>query len=119
MRKKIGQVLVVTCLLIGTSSAPALAGEEQFARPLWKLTRGITNIAIGFPFEVLKQAFLGLTEDQDYTAGSSLASTASGTVMGIGWGVARVGSGVVDVVTYPYPAPFNDYRPLVEPEFPL
>jgi hypothetical protein len=35
--------------------------------------------------------------------------------MGIGWGFARVGSGFVDVVTFPIP--FNDNRPLVEPDY--
>ena len=30
----------------------------------------------------------------------------------------RIGAGVVDAVTFPFPAPDPDYGPLVNPEFP-
>ena len=40
-----------------------------------------------------------------------------GTFKGVGYSVARIGTGLYDTITFPIPLP-DDYRPLIQPEFP-
>ncbi len=85
---------------------------------MWKLTRGFVNVVTGLPGEIVMHGIGSATEDGSDTAGSYTTSLLAGVVTGFGCGVMRVGSGLVDLVTFP--VPFDDQnRPLVEPEFAL
>jgi hypothetical protein len=43
-----------------------------------------------------------VTEYGEDTLGGAVASAMTGTFMGIFWGFARVGSGLVDMFTFPF-----------------
>jgi putative exosortase-associated protein (TIGR04073 family) len=93
----------------------ALAYDDNDLPPgLEKFSRGVVNIAVGVPDEVIAHTTGQVTEYGEDTLGSTVASTITGVVIGAFWGAARVGSGIVDVFTFPFP--FNDNRPLVEPD---
>lgn len=96
---------------------PAAAADPPVPAPIWKLARGIVNVAIGFPGEMLVHTVGTATEGYGSTAGSTLAGIGAGAATGFGWGVVRVGSGLFDVFTFP--VPYDDNRPLLLPEFPL
>ncbi|MFN8543371.1 MAG: exosortase system-associated protein, TIGR04073 family [Candidatus Binatia bacterium] len=80
---------------------------------IWKFTRGVANVLFGLPGEIAAHTLRAPSGSSDSAAGNA----AAGVVIGTGWGLARMGSGVVDIVTFP--VPFEDNKPLVEPEFPL
>jgi putative exosortase-associated protein (TIGR04073 family) len=113
------RTLLVTGLavvLLAAGAPPAAASEETTPAPLAKLTRGIANVVLGLPGEVLSHVVNGAHGEKSIeTAGGYTAGFLSGLFMGIGWGAARVGSGLVDVVTFP--VPFDDNRPLLEPDY--
>lgn len=93
----------------------ALAYEDNELPPgLEKFSRGVVNIAVGVPDEVIAHTTGQVTEYGEDTLGGSVASAMTGAFIGLFWGVARVGSGIVDVFTFPIP--FNDNQPLVEPD---
>jgi putative exosortase-associated protein (TIGR04073 family) len=106
--------IAVALLAAGTPSA--VAADEGVPAPLTKLTRGITNVAIGLPAEIVYHVVgTAHSEENLESAGGYTAGFFSGLLLGIGWGAARIGSGVVDVVTFP--VPFDDNRPLLEPDY--
>jgi putative exosortase-associated protein (TIGR04073 family) len=101
-------------MVLGAVS-PVLANEDnEMPTGLEKFHRGVVNVATGIPDEVVTHSVGALTEYGEDSLGGAVASLASGTLMGVVWGVARVGSGLVDMFTFPFT--FNDNRPLVEPD---
>lgn len=98
------------------AAAPSPAADPMTPEPITKLTRGIMNVALGLPGEVAYHVVntahseAGLQNGGTYTAG-----VLTGLIVGLGWGFARIGSGFVDVVTFP--VPFDDNRPLLEPDY--
>ena len=113
MRKLLG-VLVVGLGLVGLASQ-ALAYEDNERPPgIEKFTRGVVNIAVGLPDEIITHTVGQATEYGEDTLGGHIASVLGGAFIGAFWGVARVGSGIVDVFTFPIP--FNHNEPLVEPD---
>jgi len=105
--------------LLLVAGAPLRATADTGApSALTKLTRGVTNLALGLPGEVLTGVVREAHSDEGLSStGSYAAHFLAGLIMGLGWGAARVGSGVVDIVTFP--VPFNDNRPLLEPDYVL
>ena len=93
----------------------ALAYEDNEMPPgIEKFSRGVSNIVLGAPDEVIAHTVGAATEYGEDTLGGAVASVLGGAVIGVFWGVARIGSGLVDVFTFPIP--FNDNEPLVEPD---
>ena len=93
----------------------AFAYEDNEMPPgIEKFTRGVVNIAVGAPEEVITHTIGATTEYGEDTLGGFVGSAAGGMFIGLFWGVARVGSGIVDFFTFPIP--FNDNQPLVEPD---
>jgi putative exosortase-associated protein (TIGR04073 family) len=108
----------------GADEAPAMADNsparapESIPAPITKLTRGIVNVAFGLPGEIIHRV-VGTAHSKEglQSASSYVGGLVSGLVMGVAWGAVRVESGLIDVVTFPIP--FNDNRPLFEPDYPL
>lgn len=106
---------IAALLLVAGAPLPA-AADDGTPAAVTKLTRGITNVALGLPGEILNGVVREAHSSEGLSStGSYTAHFLAGLIMGIGWGFARVGSGFVDVVTFPIP--FNDNRPLVEPDY--
>jgi putative exosortase-associated protein (TIGR04073 family) len=95
--------------------APAFAYDDNEMPPgIDKFTRGVVNVAVGGPEEVITHTIGAVTEYGEDTLGGTVASAAGGAFIGLFWGVARIGSGIVDIFTFPFP--FNDNEALVEPD---
>ena len=110
-----------TWLALASLLALGRAGRVQAAQPdvpkaVWKLGRGVANVAFGLPSEVARHTIATATDDGD-TIAETVARLGTGMLVGVAWGMARVASGLVDVATFP--VPFADNRPLLEPEFAL
>src|SRR5438093_1582274 len=112
--RKLAAVSILGTWLMGLA-APVLAYEDGEIPPgVEKLSRGVVNVAIGGPEEIITHTVGAVTDYGEDSFGGFVGSVISGLIMGTFWGVARIGSGIVDVVTYPIP--FNDNEPLVEPD---
>ncbi len=112
--RKLVAVSVLGMGLVGMASQ-ALAYESNEMSPgIEKVTRGAVNVVTGLPDEMIAHTVGAATEYGEDTLGGFVGSTIGGLIIGTFWGVARMGSGLVDVLTFP--VPFNDNRPLVEPD---
>jgi len=83
--------------------------QSDFNKMLHKLGRGVTNVVtcwVEWPRNIAIE-----WDKTDPVTGFIL-----GTVKGVGWGFARLSTGVYDVVTFPFPVPEN-YVAMLEPEF--
>lgn len=90
-------LFVAVVMSAGSFSAQA-ANDEWIMRPIEKLSRGITNVAFGV-FEV-PMKWSEVNNEKGGLAGITL-----GTLKGVCYTVARVGVGVVDILTFPFPLP--------------
>jgi putative exosortase-associated protein (TIGR04073 family) len=113
MRSRILAALFVVCVLAAPVRAGTTTGRVSDA--VWKLTRGVSNAVFGLPSEIVVNTVGGATAPQSTTWGAMWAEIFSGMIVGTGKGLLRTGSGLVDVATFP--VPFDDNRPLLEPEF--
>ena len=84
--------------------------------PLQKFNRGIVNIVTA-PIEIAKQVDLSWKESAQQSKSKSVG-VFSGFLKGLGYTVGRMGSGLWDVVTFPFQTPHN-YEPLMKPDFVL
>ncbi len=75
-----------------------------------KLGRGLSNAAFGW-MDVLK-GIEDVGDNQNFIAGITW-----GPIYGAGRAIQRTAAGVVEVATFPIPAPNNNFEPLVKPEF--
>lgn len=99
--------LIVLLVLVMFLSMTAVS---YAATPSAKLARGIANIVVGGICEVPKNI------DMEWKASKNAAiGILVGFFKGLGWGVARVGSGLWDVLTFPAAVPAN-YEPLLKPD---
>lgn len=105
MKKRILILLVITATLSLNSVCYA---QGAFEKSMKKFGRGIINTATGW-MEIPKQIYVTSSEEN-----VALGLT-WGTAKGVGMGVIRTGSGVIDMATFPFP--INDYEPLLDPEF--
>jgi putative exosortase-associated protein (TIGR04073 family) len=95
-------------------AAPAFATDDNaIPAGIEKFNRGVVNVAVGIPDEIIAHTVGGATYG-DETLGGTVVSTLSGVFIGVCYGVARVGSGIVDIFTFPFD--FNDNRPIIEPD---
>ncbi|HOW35476.1 MAG TPA: exosortase system-associated protein, TIGR04073 family [Candidatus Omnitrophota bacterium] len=83
--------------------------------PADKLGRGIVNI-ITSPIEIAKQ--VDLSWKQSAKSKSQATGIVTGFFKGLAYTVGRMGSGIWDVVSFPFKTPEN-YEPLMKPEFVL
>lgn len=100
---KFGKIWMVAAIaavtVVCSNSAMAAEGEPQWLmRPVEKLARGIANVAFSF-VELPMQWTVVSRED------GAIAGLTKGTLKGVCYVVARIGVGVVDVVTFPFPLP--------------
>jgi putative exosortase-associated protein (TIGR04073 family) len=85
---------------------------EQAVEPhVHKLARGLVNVGTA-PFELPKQ-MIKKAQEGNSTAGE-FAGYVTGIFTGIGWTFCRFGSGVVDIVSAPFP---GNEEGLIKPEF--
>ena len=107
-----------------------LEREEYSEMPLeWfsKLGRGLKNIVyspLEIPFNAINQGNLAssaeIVKDRDFTGrtrwGYFMRGAFAGTLTGIAWMAARIVTGTIEVVTFPF-----EFRmePLMTPETPL
>jgi putative exosortase-associated protein (TIGR04073 family) len=117
MRRGVAAVVVAVALGGVTPAHAQDPAYEAVRNAVWKLARGVTNVATGLPAEVSTHAVERVSGPGVDSIGSMLTNLASGIMIGGGWGLVRMGSGIVDVFTFP--VPFDDNRPLLEPEFAL
>lgn len=102
------RVLVLMLILFILSVSSTCYAQSAFEKSMRKFGRGIANTVTGW-IEIPKQIYEVSKEDN---IGLGLTY---GLAKGVGMSIIRTGSGVVDVVTFPFP--INDYDPLLEPEF--
>ena len=112
--RKLVAALVVGMGLLGFASQAMAYDENDMPPGLEKFSRGALDVALGFPEEVVTHTIGAATEHGTDSLGGWIGSTASGVFIGAFWGVARIGSGFIDMFTFP--VPFNDNHALVEPD---
>ena len=87
----------VAFIMVGASFS-AKADDAWIMRPMEKLGRGITNVA----FSVLE---IPMKWSEVSSEKGALAGLTYGTLKGVCYTVARIGVGVVDIITFPFPLP--------------
>lgn len=114
----IAMIAFVAVFCAGSASA-AENEPSWFTRPVTKLGRGIANVAFGV-LELPMQWTIVSRED------GGIAGLTYGTLKGVGHFIARVGVGIVEIVTFPFPLPdcpeYPDdagwgYGPILRPEW--
>ncbi len=101
--------LVAAAVLAGAESASA---ANCNACPAFrKLGRGLANGVAGVV--ELPAAMIETTRVHGQLGGFFV-----GAAKGLCRALVRTGAGIVEVVTFPFPLPREDYEPLIEPEFP-
>jgi putative exosortase-associated protein (TIGR04073 family) len=113
--RKLVAVWVLGLGVVGFASQAVAYEDNEMPPGLEKFSRGVVNVAVGVPDEVMAHTVGMATEYGEDTVGGFAASVMTGTFVGLFWGVARVGSGIVDMFTFPIP--FNDNAPLVDPDY--
>lgn len=98
------------------SSKTETTAKEASFNPAKKFNRGIINI-ITSPIEIAKQVDLSWKQsaEEKTNVGTGIFS---GFLKGIAYTVGRMGSGIWDVVSFPFKTPDN-YEPLMKPDFVL
>lgn len=112
--RKLVAVSLMGLGMLGMASQARAYDDNDMPPGIEKFTRGVVNVAVGGPEEVITHTVGAVNEYGEDTLGGTIASAAGGAFIGLFWGVARIGSGLVDVFTFPIP--FNDNEPLVEPD---
>jgi putative exosortase-associated protein (TIGR04073 family) len=85
--------------------------EQAVAPHVHKFSRGLVNMGTA-PFEIPKQ-MIKQAQEGNSPAGE-FAGYLTGIFTGIGWTFCRFGSGVVDIVSSPFP---GNEEGLIKPEF--
>jgi putative exosortase-associated protein (TIGR04073 family) len=107
--KKLALFLAVACVFLGAYAEAALPEKMNSTKALEKLGRGVSNIATG-PGELVMQVPPAMESSPDYVTGFVVALG-----RGIGYALLRVGAGIYDVATFPFPGK-TDYKPIMKPE---
>ncbi|MFH1208566.1 MAG: exosortase system-associated protein, TIGR04073 family [Candidatus Omnitrophota bacterium] len=107
--KKFALFLVVVWVFSGVHAEAALPEKMNSTKALDKFGRGVTNIATG-PGELVMQVPPAMEKSPDYLTGFIVSIG-----RGIGYALLRVGAGIYDVATFPFPGP-TDYKPIMKPE---
>ena len=82
--------------------------------PVWadaatKLARGASNAGLGW-FEIINE--MGNESDRH----GPMIGVPSGAIRGAVFGIARMGAGVYEIITFPFPNGKRGYAPVVQPE---
>ncbi len=104
--------LFVCALSVGSASAQSVNVERQRSPAglmLNKLGRGVVNVVTSW-VEIPRNIAV------EWERTDPVTGVVMGSVKGIGWGFARLVTGVYETVTFPFPIPAG-YGPLIEPEF--
>jgi len=114
--KKIFTLVLTTGIffvLISSSFAERIESktEDSIQPHVHKFTRGLVNMGTA-PFEIPKQ-MVKKAQEGNSVAGE-FAGYLTGIVTGIGWSFCRFGSGMVDIVSAPFP---GNEEGLIKPEF--
>ena len=107
--KKLGFFLAILLIVSNAYAGGELIKEMNSHKALAKISRGLTNIAAA-PGEILTQMPAAMEQSPDYLTGFFMAAG-----RGIGYGLLRLGSGIYDVATFPFPGKTN-YKPIMQPE---
>ena len=110
MKKALSFVLI-TALMVAVVS-PVLAADN----PAEKFTRGVVNVISG-PLEIAKQLDTEI-KASDTKAKKATLGVASGLFKGLAYTIGRMGSGIWDMMTFPFKVPEN-YEPVMKPDFVL
>lgn len=103
--------VVVALMLAHTAPAAAEVGSYTWnGDPIRKLGRGLANAASGVLEIPLAMSRIGREE-------GPMAGTFLGLCYGFGAAVTRMGVGIIEVATFPFPLPEVGYGPILEPEF--
>ena len=94
----IALIAVVGVFCAGNVSAAESNEPQWLMRPIEKVSRGIANVAFSV-FELPMQ-WANVTREDGGVAGIT-----KGTLKGVCYVIARIGVGVVDIVTFPVPLP--------------
>lgn len=100
-----GVVAAVAAGFTLMASATACYAQDPFT----KLGRGIANTLTGW-VELPKNVYSTSKEENPFT-GATL-----GLAKGVGMTLVRMGAGIFEVVTFPFPIPEN-YKAILEPEY--
>ncbi len=117
MRKAL--ILSIITVFIASISSTAMAAEwskteEVNHRKMWyKFKRGVTNVLTS-PAELPKHIKAEVSEHDG--KGSKAIAALGGTTKGLAYSVARMGSGLWDMVSFNLSIPRN-YAPLMQPEY--
>ena len=106
--KKFTLFLVVALALASVHAEAALVEKMNSNKALTKFSRGVTNIVTS-PGELVMQIPPAMEQSPDYLTGFIVSIG-----RGIGYGLLRVGSGIYDIATFPFPGKTN-YQPLMTP----
>ena len=104
------RVLLVAGALVVSAPMTGFAMTSSEYGPARKLGRGLSNIGTSI-FEV------PLRISGAYHDSGAAAALTWGVVSGLKWMVLRIGAGVLETLTFPFPGPTKDFRPIIEPEF--
>ena len=98
------------------------APAERFPRgapqdyAFWKFGLGLTNLSLGLPVELVKNTAIEASKGDTFFAVST--GVDEGIGVGLTKGVARMGAGFLDIITFPFPLdPWYDPERL--PRYPL
>ena len=96
-------LLAAMATLLLASSARALGPTDDRVPPeLTKFQRGVANTVFGLPAEIAGRAIVSAHSEEGLQSGTAyVGHFLMGGVYGLGWGVIRVGAGLVDVFTFP------------------
>ena len=123
MQRPVWVVVMAAALIavITIQSAPVLAqsydSEEYFPKPtglersITKLGRGVSNITLGW-------AEIPMTFDRKFKEGKPLGYLLGvAPILGTVRALMRMGTGVFEVVTFPYSDRDVNYEAILEPDF--
>lgn len=106
--KKLGLLLAILSVVSSAYAAEDLMCQMNSNKALTKISRGITNVATS-PGELITQMPTAMEQSPDYITGFLMAAG-----RGIGYSLLRLGAGLYDVITFPFPGK-TDYKPIMQP----
>jgi putative exosortase-associated protein (TIGR04073 family) len=112
-KNKLGVSAFLVLLMLGTSVSFAQASDAQGEQYKWnqKMGRGFLNLATGL-LEVPRE--INFTSNDINLAGG----WTYGLARGLGFGLVRMGTGFMDVLSAPFNWPDANKASLVEPDYP-
>src|SRR4030043_2489050 len=101
--RNVGMIFLVMGLFLVSAVSTIWAGsveEECVIQPhVHKFSRGVVNVGTS-PLEIPKQMIKRAQEGRG--PDGQLAGYITGTITGFGWGIWRLGSGIVDIFSAPF-----------------